>query len=57
LSGSRAQRVPTIHNHLEPVPQLRRLPLQRLSPLPVHLGPLLSVAELQEECVEFGFRS
>ncbi len=32
-----------------------RLPLQRLLPLPVHLSPLLHVAELQEECVEFGF--
>ena len=25
------------------------------APLPVHLSPLLHVAELQKECVEFGF--
>ena len=32
-----------------------RLPLQRLRPFPVHLGPLLHVAEPQKECVEYGF--
>ena len=32
-----------------------RLTLQRLHTLPVHLGSLLHVVELQEECVEIGF--
>ena len=32
-----------------------RLPLHRLRTLPMHLGPLLHVAQAQEKCVEFGF--
>ena len=31
-----------------------RLPLHRLRPLPMHLGPLLHVAQPRQECVEFG---
>jgi hypothetical protein len=32
-----------------------RLQLQRLRPLPVQLGPLLSVAKPHKECVKVGF--